>query len=123
MAGHGPLETECPFCGTYVGHDITATDSTKYNWNKERGAFFTEIVGRDIPYRKRTKQCAKCHSFFDTYEMWHKFLTALMEQTSRLENENASLQSNLLKLEETVEAQQEQLEEMTAIIHRTPAIL
>ena len=137
------MKMECPLCKKYAGHYVTKTFAINLNLSGGHQAFFMDLAGRGISYRSRIRQCEACQGSFITVEIEKKFLTAFMEQLAKLENahsflnasntacmeqnaqlqhENASLQSSRLQLEERVEAQQEQLAEITEIVHRTPAI-
>jgi seryl-tRNA synthetase len=89
---------QCPHCGQTAEHPVIWTDPSDYRWSDEMGPIFERLVGRDIHYRYRTKQCKKCEKEFKSVEMADVYLRALVNEVSRLRAEEQRLTSELAAL-------------------------
>lgn len=111
------LRLKCPYCGKYAGHRVITTDPKHYRWSEESTSMFIRIVGQDIAFRQRTRECQSCYTRFDTVEMWEDYLSSLMCEMRRLESDNATLklalQESASKINRllTISSQIEQLAE------------
>jgi transcriptional regulator NrdR family protein len=83
MYGKPPLRMKCPHCKKEGEHRVISTDPNTYRWNDQATPIFESLVGEDISYRKRLKECYFCSTQFNTVEMAEHFLAALIDEVIR----------------------------------------
>src|SRR5579871_6119380 len=112
LGGKKSLRMHCPHCGERGPHHVVRTDPSHYYWDDETTEFFKRIVGRDIRYRCRTKECSSCGKQFSSVEMPWTFLFAMINEIKRLAKEMEQLQAEKNRLEIEVEIETDESEEL-----------
>lgn len=96
------ITDELPTLGERGSHPVVKTFPKIYRWDDWATSLFNKIVGRDISFRRRLKQCVKCRKKFLTVEMTRNYLSAMIKEIERLSQENEDLAKNFpLKLPKT----------------------
>jgi len=84
-----PLQMHCPKCGKYGAHKVIKTEPNWYHWGEETVVLFEKLLGSDIKYRVRQKQCCHCNALFESAEIPHKhfkgMVTALLKEIKNRE--------------------------------------
>ena len=114
--GKFPLGMICPRCGKLDNHPIEKTYPKNYHPGKDTVETFKRIAGRDITYRLRTKKCVGCAQKFDSAEIPHEHLRAVVKELLRL----LGVQSDLHKAQQQIDEQNERFQKITDIALSEP---
>ncbi len=100
--GGSSLKMECPHCGERGEFKVQKTLKSFYHWSPEKVAYFEDIAGRDISFRKRIKKCTFCGETFQTIEMANEFLIAMMKDIQTKESLISKLSDENMKLKNII---------------------
>lgn len=128
LPSKSPLQMHCPKCDHYGPHKVIKTDPRPYHWGDEYVALFERLLGTDISYRVRQKQCCQCNEVFESTEISHahfqRVVGALLTEIKRRETLQAKVSNLSARLGEAVNDHERQLAKVSDLLaSKVPSFL
>ena len=113
------LESKCPNCGKYSGHETHKTYPGHYCWTDELTELLKKSGNKNISFRKRSKWCEGCKNHFTTIEMprmdLEKIANLLEYYVDKDKNHEEEIQQRDEKIQQLEEENQKFRQRLNAI--------